>query len=760
MTSRLFTPPGEAVQQEELRLPKAQQLASFLADVGEQVFAKLLAVRRVSDLREVLVVEINIERPQRLVHPIKRCEVVAISLDASDDKQPEVLALRTDFPAVPHCNATVSNSPRSLCLYDQPYEAVRLTWTPLRFMRRIHQWLSKTAMGTLHLSDQPLEPLLFASLHQLIVPADFLASNIQITPRLLHISHHAKNGNETTYAAGWTEPSDRAKLQSIVAAFSTKPQTHGVIHRQPQTLAELDALCRAADLSLVAKLTELIRVWHCNKPVPHVLQAQLIIVIALPKRRKARGKVEATEMRAFLTGATVKELGEQLGIIDSRSDVAKGAAGYIIGTPKVTPSDLDAVPLLPVQVLHALSPATAAVMNGTSSSNTRILAVGCGALGSQVANNLARAGFGRWTLVDHDTYLPHNSARHLLPRRASGLNKASVLASVLNEFYDEPDYAVAIPADVLKLGDQQAVLDAAISTADCLFDFSASVAVSRHFASKPGSPRRLAAFVTPSGAGAVLAIEDAERGIKQDWLEMLHYREVLGSTSLRKSLISASSNFRYGNGCRDIASQLAQADLAVWAGVIAKRIPKMLASQRASLSVFEMEASGSIAAYEIEPTVPHQVRLLGWTLYFDQWLIEKLASFRRAKLPNETGGVLVGVFDSAANTCYLIDALPSPPDSTEWPTSYIRGCKGLQDAVEEIEKVTLGQVGYAGEWHSHPRRASVAPSSDDFTAYAWLCEKMTLEGLPAIMMIAGDDAELFVVAADGARTGGREATHR
>jgi hypothetical protein len=32
----------------------------------------------------------------------------------------------------------------------------------------------------------------------------------------------------------------------------------------------------------------------------------------------------------------------------------------------------------------------------------------------------------------------------------------------------------------------------------------------------------------------------------------------------------------------------------------------------------------------------------------DEWLIQELAAMREGKLPNETGGVLVGVFDTAA----------------------------------------------------------------------------------------------------------------
>ena len=55
---------------------------------------------------------------------------------------------------------------------------------------------------------------------------------------------------------------------------------------------------------------------------------------------------------------------------------------------------------------------------------------------------------------------------------------------------------------------------------------------------------------------------------------------------------------------------------------------------------------------------------------------------RNAKLPNETGGVLVGSLDLERKIAYVIDTVPSPPDSEEWPTVYIRGCRGLRRQVD------------------------------------------------------------------------------
>ena len=87
--------------------------------------------------------------------------------------------------------------------------------------------------------------------------------------------------------------------------------------------------------------------------------------------------------------------------------------------------------------------------------------------------------------------------------------------------------------------------------------------------------------------------------------------------------------------------------------------------------------------------------------------------------------------------------------SVEWPTTYIRGSNGLAETVRKVEEQTLGQIGYVGEWHSHPRGASISPSEDDRKAYSWLVGHMNAETLPAIMLIVGDGSKFCLVNTDG-----------
>jgi integrative and conjugative element protein (TIGR02256 family) len=139
----------------------------------------------------------------------------------------------------------------------------------------------------------------------------------------------------------------------------------------------------------------------------------------------------------------------------------------------------------------------------------------------------------------------------------------------------------------------------------------------------------------------------------------------------------------------------------------------------------------------VTPAAVHRGRIGEWTLIIDGGVVDRLATLRAGRLPNETGGVLLGAYDMDRRAIYVADTIPSPPDSVEWPTLYIRGCEGLPAAVASAAARTGRQLEYIGEWHSHPDRCSTRPSDDDLQVFAWLTERMAVEGLPALMAIAG-----------------------
>jgi hypothetical protein len=570
---------------------------------------------------------------------------------AGDERSPELFSLRADFPSVPHINLTDQEFPRSICLYELPYEQTRLTWTPADFLQRIHHWFAGTAKGTLHAEDQPLEPLLGATGFRLILPPGFDPEELVSKPRPLLFYRVNSVGGDITLRAVWQDLNTNAKPDSVVAVFFCPPQSHGVIRRQPTNLRELQEICLAGGLDLANQLISTIRNWFLEKPSDGILKAKLVLLIYLPKTRLKGGKIESVETRAFLTNAKVEEMGQSLGLLSKHGNVS----GMMIGHTQVPLASLEKLPICPMQVHDALTPNRAASMNGIEPRQTRIIGVGVGALGSQIFNNLIRSGYGKWTLIDDDVLLPHNCARHFLGDWAVGANKAHALAEMGKMVLGDQSLVEAIPANLFLPGEYAKQIDDSLARAELVLDMSASVAVSRHLAGLETKARHISLFVTPKGDGLVVASEDAARKVRLDWLEMLHYRAILCEGTLADSLQSKDARLRYGNSCRDVTTELSQDDIAVWAGAASMAIKHLSADSQAGLWIYTTTLSGDVSIIKIPLEAPRILRLFDWTIQIDRWLLEKLAFLRKERLPNETGGVLLGSFDTYRRACSIID---------------------------------------------------------------------------------------------------------
>ena len=743
--AEMLDAPGEKAQVSDFRTRRGISFAEYLTKAGRDAFVELKGLRRQAEPpADVVVLDVKTERPQKPKKDIRLVETLAVVFQDSEDNHPEVLALRRDFPIVPHLISRQEELPRGLCLYERPYAEEKHYWTPAAYLQRIRTWLDKTADGTLHPEDQQLEPFLPPSPWHLVIPLHIEPEEGR-TMTLLQIERLVEHENEKTLITQKYQKNNGQGRGWICVTFRCHPQTHGIIRKIPMDLGELHNLCREGGVDLLTELAANIKQWLLEKEFEGFLQAKLIIVLLLPKTREEGGAEETTETRAFLTINTVWEIGSTIGIIDGKAGVARGSAGLIMNPEKPDPEKCKSLQMIPVTVHHFLNGPTAAMMNGTAPVETKMVMIGVGALGSQVLNSFVRAGFGEWTVVDQDLLLPHNLARHLLSAGAVGFGKASAVAQTLGHEQVTGNAIAAIAANILDPGEKKKEVEKAEAEASIIFDMSASVAVARHLGRGETPARRICGFATPSAQGLVILVEDEGRHARLDWLEGIHYRAILENPALNKSLMPAEGSVRIGGSCRDISMQIPQADMALWAGMFAGQAPSLLKKKEATVKTFEKEGDGSITAIttEVEPVRTFTVD--DWTIRMDRWVLRKLSEYRRPKLPKETGGVLLGMLDTDAKCCSIITALPSPPDSEEWPTSYIRGHFGLLEGVKKTEAETAGHVTYVGEWHSHPARASTRPSTTDWLAYAALKAQRDTECLPTVMLIIGDRMAVTLV---------------
>lgn len=731
---------------------------------------------------EVVFIEVDVEVPQHPVYDIRREEPLGIVFWSNEREvaaAPTVFALRRDFPTdPPHLLLTPWDYPRSLCVYDVAFRDVRAQWTPPRFIARVRDWLRLTARGGLHAQDQPLAPLLGSGAGWIILPNAVRAAAERLTPGMeligsavrLNVARLPDHRGRLVLRASEarhrdsTRPPPGAHSGFVAAVVGVAPQPHGAIQRAPRTVEELHHLLARNGGDLLGALRISLREWERSEVA---LDQRVVLVILVPRLREADSAAESIEALAFLTDQTVRELGVAIGVWQL---TATGPGAFITADPTRNGAAAQVELLDPI---FTLTRGDAARYNGRGApTEDRLTAIGGGSLGSYVVLNALRAAFGRWALIDEDLLLPHNSARHALPSEAVGLPKASSLAALGNDLTDGDRAIDGLVADVLNPGETAADVSAALWRADAIVDLSASITVARVLARTlpPGpaalgrelGPRRISIFLNPAGTDVTVLAEDCDRSVRLDSLEMQYYRALLHEPALQGALRGSPLRVRYGRSCRDVSVELPQALVALHGGIAARALERIVASPDAQIRVWRVDdATLGVTATSLRPMRTHLMALTGgWAVVTDECLLQQLVDLRARALPNETGGVLVGTFDIAARVAYVVDTIPSPSDSTEQPSHYVRGSAGLDEAIRAIENDTAGQLHYVGEWHAHPEGRPCLPSDDDAKLFSWLAKRVMTDGFPPLMLIVGDDGLVVPYLGELARDGNHPAAFR
>lgn len=731
---------GDSVKPPQLRLQRSQSFVRAVLESGLDTIRECRVFEADGTRVETVAVDIQVARPQKKTdHEIRLSERIAARFASEDRWPPEVLALRESFPDVPHLNIRLPDQPRSLCLYADDWNDQRLRWNGKAFLERIRDWLGLTARGKLHQDDQPLEPFMFNSGYRIVVSHRIEKAGEDAPVPLTVISFGSELHEQVLIACDPAqEKASRPEQKFLMFRITTPAVSHGVIHSLPRTMADLAALTDRAGFSLLDALREKLR----TLPNNGLRERRFVLLLDFPKTRTVGGRVESVERKAFLSFTPVSSVGEKLGVWEK----VDGMPGMLLGNPSGkdgTEVVVDAV----MDVSATCSWDTLAILNGEASrTKIRIFAVGAGALGSQIACNLARSGFGEWTIVDTDALLPHNMARHTATATFTGWSKAVVVSGEMNALADDDPIAEPLHADILRPGEKQPIIEEKVSNADVILDMSASVAVARKLRDNVPGKRVISTFLNPSGHDLVVLAEDAERKCPLDHLEMRYYWAAATLEELQNHLGSSlSPHVRYGTSCRDVSSRVSQDFVAFHAANGARVIRKTMNASTAGITVFQYDdESYTLNAVPVPVEVMCSCKLDEWHVYVSPDVLRSMMAVRKESLPKETGGVLVGGIDFDRFAIYIVGLIPAPADSRQFPNGFIRGSKLLAERLREIERRTLGNLSYLGEWHSHPNGTGTMPSTDDAKLFTWIQENTVLDGRPAVMVIAGQRGEFRV----------------
>lgn len=578
-----FGDPIEGRAPDEFSVKAARETWRVIEARREFTFVEVRRVASDGGVAEALVVDCkNDEVATRNRVGIRYCERLALIFYTNPERQPEVRALRNGFPVTAHQNYVVAGEPPSLCLYFEPWSRVRRSWTPQFHLNRILWWLAETANGTLHRPDQPLEQLYFDSPFELVLLWDFRAKIADPNYQLAIRSHKERELKATLIGQMIDRGGSVSGAVGIAClALTVPPIVHGRVEAFPATLGALDDQFQRRGAALIEGLADQIR-GRCRAGRFEAPASGLtLLVLSVPLQREPGALPEETIEIGFVLNRNVAELGVTLGVLEKVDSAGLGAARRAAGSPATTylemniiggrtirPPDWRDVTVSPLTVVPAFTPEEGRRMAGLADGGPVETLAGFGALGSQMLNLWLRSGWGRWTVIDPDWLRPHNLARHVALECHNGVYKAHAAMDLANLLFTPQ---AAATQGIVGRADDLAVapISEALEGCDIVVDVSTDLSVPRTIAGRENIKRALSAFITPSGLGAVMLVEDDRRVVRLDALEAQYYRRVISEAWGTTHLAGLRKEVWTGAGCRDLSAVIPSELIALHAANLA-----------------------------------------------------------------------------------------------------------------------------------------------------------------------------------------------
>jgi hypothetical protein len=382
------------------------------------------------------------------------------------------------------------------------------------------------------------------------------------------------------------------------------------------------------------------------------------------------------------------------------------------------------------------------------------LVAGCGALGSKIVMHFARSGATNFLLVDPDEISPHNLVRHALLGNSEGFNKAEALYKEIRALY---------PHDKLGLLRGAAVSAAGMLGSDLakyfnwVLDFTASHAFSQSVvqAKFEAGTRIVRAFITDFGNLGMVCFEGKDRNPRIDDLQVMlygqHERLPLVSSWLKRETEAATANnlsITIGVGCNSETTVLSDDLVSLHAAYIASVIKSETQQEHA--------VNGKIFLNEIhhEPFFSNRQQLITvppldvfsainnpeWQIRIKRGIIDEMKREMGLAMPSETGGVFIGCMNYKNKTIHVTELVKAPNDSKANAACFFRGVEGLPARIGEINAATGNQLGYIGEWHTHPFGPNTLSTTDAAAIRKFKKEFDSLQTqLPVFLMIVTPD---------------------
>jgi len=390
-------------------------------------------------------------------------------------------------------------------------------------------------------------------------------------------------------------------------------------------------------------------------------------------------------------------------------------------------------------ILETFNTETASITSGFENKQNNVLLIGAGAIGSEIAESLARTGTMKLTIIDNDSLRPHNLARHTLAGSDLGEFKAEAIASKLNTMFSS-DLCKPIAKDFMNMDSKET--DEIIKDVNLIVNASSSLAVqSRLSEIIPAKIPVISCFQINRGHGTVLLFSPDMSIARLDMCEAILITKMKDYPLISRWLNESGDTISIGGGCRSVTSKISGSVVKIGGGWIADRILRYLNNEKIPQEAFieileyDYEEDGKIRnlIQKIESSITYNTE--DWKIVTNKSVIDKINQMAKDKYPYETGGAMIGRLDRQKKIAFITDAWQAPKDSIETTAGFSRGLAGLKNKIAILEKDTNDYLSYVGEWHSHPPGHDTSLSSVDSPTARRMAKELERDRVPAICLI-------------------------
>jgi integrative and conjugative element protein (TIGR02256 family) len=366
-----------------------------------------------------------------------------------------------------------------------------------------------------------------------------------------------------------------------------------------------------------------------------------------------------------------------------------------------------------------------------------VTVLGCGALGSEIADSLGKAGVGHLHFIDNQVMYPHNSVRHLAGYRQAALLKIDAVAQVINDHNNFVELS-GLSVNVLRSELPNYMFPEGIGISSIADDNTEA-----YLNEQALEYRRTIFYARALRGGKAARIFRVIPGQDACFHCLTLYRRDKHADFLDVLDDEALPTLR--NECNNPIRPASAADLKLIAALTSRLLLDHLQSASPGIPNHWVWTTETLLNLPVDASLPFALAARTLAPHASCPYCQALHAIKVKVEPNalalmqqltsatpgiETGGVLMGVVAADGTTHILVASEPGPK-AVRSATRFERDVEFCQRFVDEH---TAAGLQYLGEWHSHPGEDN-SPSTTDLTSLAKIAQQPQYLTTKPVMVI-------------------------